>query len=136
MIFFNRVFDTKAKPLYNLIKFFLIFLAINLITFFICFLINLGIDKETLGVMFGIIYCTLIPIVLLDALDAIVSYYLKSKPLLNTIFDILVLLVADIALIVVGFKNSSIYGITIGLFILVNCVGLPLIVNRHKSRKE
>ncbi len=136
MNIFKRIFDTKAKPLYNLKKFFLIFLAINLITLVICILINLGIDKETLGVMFGIIYCTLIPIVLLDALDAIVSYYLKSKPLLNTIFDVLVLLVVDIALIVVGVKNSSIYGIIIGLFILVNCVGIPLIIGRHKSRKE
>lgn len=132
----KRIFDAKAKPSYNIIKFFLIFLAINLITFVICILINLGIDKETLGVMFGIVYCTLIPIVLLDALDAIVSYYLKSKPLLNTIFDVLILLVADIALIVVGVKNSSINGIIIGLFIFVNSVGLPLIVSRHNSRIE
>ena len=134
MLFFKRIFDTKANPLYNLIKFFLIFLAINLITFVICILINLGIDKETLGVMFAIVYCTLIPIVLLDALDAIVSYYLKSKPLLNTVFDVLVLLVADIALIVVGVNNSSILGIIVVLFVLVNSIGLPLIVSRHKAR--
>ncbi len=136
MNIFKRIFDSKAKPIYTFNKFFLIFLAINLITFFICFLINFGIDKETLGVMFGTVYCTLIPIVLLDALDAIVSYYLKSKPLLNTIFDILILLVADIALIVVGVNNSSIFGIIVGLFILLNAVGLPLIVSRHNSRIE
>ena len=132
----KRIFDTNAKPLYNAKKFFLLFFAINLITLIISLLIDLGIQKEALTIRFGFVNYILIPILLLDALDAIVSYYLKSKPLLHTVFDALVLLAANIIVIIIGQNNYRINENIGWALLILNVLGILIVIKRHNSRKN
>ena len=132
----KRIFDTNAKPLYNTKKFFLLFFAINLITFIISLLIDLGIQKEALTIRFGFVNFILIPIILLDALDAITSYCFKSKPLLHTAFDVLVLLAANIVVIIIGQNNYRINENIVWALLTLNIMGILIVIKRHNSRKK
>jgi hypothetical protein len=132
----RRIFDTKAKPLYNTQKFFLLFFAINLITLIISLLIDLGIQKESLAIRFGLVNFILMPIILLDALDAITSYCFKDKPLLNTGFDTLVLLAANIGVIIIGQDNYRIKENIVLALLTLNILGIIIIIKRHNSRKK
>lgn len=67
---------------------------------------------------------------------AITSYCFKDKPLLNTGFDTLVLLAANIGVIIIGQDNYRIKENIVLALLILNILGIIIIIKRHNSRKK